>query len=94
MEDENILEKARDFTTKYLKEYLNKNEENTHYISLFVSHALELPLHWRIQRWETIWFIDAYERIPNMNPVLLQLAKLNFNMVQAIHQEELKYTSR
>ena len=29
-----------------------------------------------------------------MNPILLELAKLDFNIVQATHQEDLKQVSR
>ncbi|XP_019453842.1 PREDICTED: myrcene synthase, chloroplastic-like isoform X2 [Lupinus angustifolius] len=91
-EDETIMNKARDFTLEFLKEYLTKNKGN--HLSLLTSHALELPLHWRIDRWEARWFIDAYRRRENMSPAILQLAIVDFNIVQAIYQEELKYTSR
>ncbi|PWA73563.1 terpene synthase 7 [Artemisia annua] len=90
-EDENILDDVKDFTTKYLTENLEKIDES---ISSFVSHALELPLHWRVPRVEARWFIDAYEISSGMNPTLIELAKLDFNMVQAIHHEDLKYASR
>lgn len=92
-EDETILDEARDFTTKFLKNYLNQNGDND-IMSLQISHALELPLHWRIPRWETQWFINTYERQPKKNIDLLHFAKLDYNIVQNIYQEELKYTSR
>ncbi|KAK6145712.1 hypothetical protein DH2020_022532 [Rehmannia glutinosa] len=63
-------------------------------LSLLVRQALELPLHWRIQRPNARWFMNAYERRPNMNPIVLELAKLDFNIVQATHQQELKHVSR
>ncbi|EXC24794.1 Myrcene synthase [Morus notabilis] len=59
-----------------------------------VSHALELPLHWRTPRLESRWFIDMYERRQDMNPSLLELAKLDFNIVQSTHQEDLKHAYR
>ncbi|KAF7836508.1 terpene synthase 10-like [Senna tora] len=92
MEDESTLVKAREFSTEILKEYVREKKENDE-ILMLINHALELPLHWRMQRWEALWFIKAYERSPNMIPSLLQFAKLDFNMVQAIHLEELKQTS-
>ncbi|XP_027343009.1 myrcene synthase, chloroplastic-like [Abrus precatorius] len=92
MEEESILDGARDFTSQFLKEYLNQNRGD--HISLLISHALEFPLHWRIHRWEAPWFINAYEGKPNMSSVLLLLAKLDFNFLQAIYHNELKYTSR
>ncbi|KAF7821220.1 (-)-alpha-terpineol synthase [Senna tora] len=94
MEDESILEKAREFSTEILEEYVREKKGNDEMLML-INHALELPLHWRMQRWEALWFINAYETTPNnMIPSLLQFAKLDFNMVQAIHLEELKQASR
>ncbi|PWA41220.1 camphene synthase [Artemisia annua] len=91
-EDENILDEARDFTTKYLQESLGTISDP--YVSSLTSHALDMPLHWRVARVETKWFIEAYEKRSGMNPTVLNLAKLDFNMVQAVHQEDLKHASR
>jgi (-)-alpha-terpineol synthase len=84
IEGESILEEARDFTTRQLKEYIKQN------LFIMVSHALEIPLHWRMLRLEARWFIDVYRSRKEMNPTLLELAELDFNMVQAAHQEDLK----
>ncbi|RHN74437.1 putative myrcene synthase [Medicago truncatula] len=92
-EDETILDEARDFTSKCLKEY-NMNQNSGTYTSLLINHALELPLHWRVPRWEAHWFINVYERKQNMSPILLEFAKIDFNIVQSNFQEELKYASR
>ncbi|KAG7944364.1 hypothetical protein I3843_15G097200 [Carya illinoinensis] len=92
-EGESILEEARYFATKHLKEYVDRNKDDQ-YLCMMVSHALELPLHWRAIRLEARWFIDAYRSREDMNPTLLDLAELDFNIVQAIHQEDLKEVSR
>ena len=61
IEGENVLEHARDFTTKHLEEFVKRNKDQ--YLSRVVSHALELPLDWRMPRLEARWwFIDIYER--------------------------------
>ncbi|KAI8562099.1 hypothetical protein RHMOL_Rhmol03G0008300 [Rhododendron molle] len=91
--DESKLEEAKDFATKNLKQYLERKDIDQD-LALLVRHALELPLHWRMPRLEARWFIDLCERRPNMNPTLLELTKLDFNMVQATHQEDLKHASR
>nr|QWQ79618.1 TPS60 [Juglans sigillata] len=91
-EGESILEEARDFATKHLKEYVDQSRDK--YLCTMVNHALELPLHWRVMRSEARWFIDAYRGREDMNPTLLELAELDFNMVQAVHQEDLKEVSR
>ncbi|CAL5431425.1 unnamed protein product [Camellia sinensis] len=93
IDGESLLDEARDFTTRNLKENLKKKDIDQN-LAMLVRHSLELPLHWRVQRLEARWFIDVYERRQDMNPVLLELAKLDFNMVQAIHQQEVKQMSR
>nr|QWQ79595.1 TPS37 [Juglans sigillata] len=92
IEGETILDEARAFATKQLKEYVEQNKSQN--LSTFVGHALELPLHWRMLRSEARWFIDTYRREVGMNPVMLELAELDFNMVQAVHQQEVKRESR
>uniref|UniRef100_A0A2C9UWW7 Terpene synthase N-terminal domain-containing protein n=1 Tax=Manihot esculenta TaxID=3983 RepID=A0A2C9UWW7_MANES len=91
-EGENILQNARDFTTTCLRKLVQQSQDQN--LSKLISHALEIPLHWRMQRLDTRWFIDAYERKQGMNPLLLELAKLDFNNVQMIHQNDLKHMSR
>ena len=92
IEGENILETAKHFTVKYLEKYMKSSKDEKEVA--IVRHALELPLHWRMPRLETRWFIDIYERKVDMNPILLEFAKLDFNRVQSIHQQDLKYASR
>ncbi|KAB1206529.1 (-)-alpha-terpineol synthase [Morella rubra] len=93
IEGESVLEEARDFATKELKRYINEGNKDSN-LSTIVRHALELPFHWRMRRFEVRWFIDENRRKKDMNPMLLELAELDFNMVQAVHQEELKQMSR
>ncbi|KAF5475195.1 hypothetical protein F2P56_007025 [Juglans regia] len=92
IEGESILEEARDFTTKHLKDYVEKSTDQN--LRAMVNHALEFPLHWRVIRLEARWFIDVYRSREDMDPILLQLAELDFNVVQAVHQEDLKEVSR
>ncbi|KAL9416404.1 hypothetical protein AB3S75_039572 [Citrus x aurantiifolia] len=96
-EESSIFRDAIRFTTAYLKEWVVKHDidkNDDEYLCTLVKHALELPLHWRMRRLEARWFIDVYQSGPDMNPILLELAKLDYNIVQAIHQEDLKYVSR
>nr|GMC81500.1 (-)-alpha-terpineol synthase-like [Ipomoea batatas] len=91
MEGESIMEEAQRFCTKHLREIQNMNILDHDDL---VDHALEMPLYWRMQRSEARWFISVYEKRHNMNPVLLEFAKLDYNMVQAKYLEELKQLSR
>ncbi|KAH9699984.1 TPS27 [Citrus sinensis] len=95
--ESNIFLDAINSTTTYLKEYVvkhNNNENNDGYLCTLVTHALELPLHWRMQRLETRWFTDVCKSRPNKKSFLLELAKLDFNIMQATRQEDLKYVSK
>uniref|UniRef100_A0A804IM73 Uncharacterized protein n=2 Tax=Musa acuminata subsp. malaccensis TaxID=214687 RepID=A0A804IM73_MUSAM len=91
-EGEHVLEEATNFTTKQLKSLMEGSLEP--HLREHVAHALELPLNWRMPRLQTRWFIEASQREAKMNPLLLELAKLDFNRVQNIHQRELREVSR
>ena len=84
---EGTLEDARHFTSEHLVKLIQCMHPH---LKDIVEHSLELPLHWRTPRLEARWYIDRYERSGYMNPSLLQLAKLDFNLVQSTHQKELK----
>ncbi|MED6108163.1 hypothetical protein PIB30_020936 [Stylosanthes scabra] len=98
LEGETIMNQGRDFSLKILEKYsarTNKNDDDdNNYLSLLIDHSLEIPLQWRAPRWESQWFINAYQTRKTMNPSLLDFAKLDFNILQTIHQDELQYTSR
>ncbi|XP_019171495.1 PREDICTED: (-)-alpha-terpineol synthase-like [Ipomoea nil] len=91
MEGESIMEAAQRFSTKHLREIQNMKVILDQDL---VDHALEMPLYWRVQRFEARWFISVYEKRHDMNPVLLEFAKLDYNMVQAKYLEEIKQMSR
>ncbi|GFP96002.1 trans-alpha-bergamotene synthase [Phtheirospermum japonicum] len=92
MEGENILDLAKQYSTHHLKETLEQITDPS--LAELVKHALELPVHWRVHKLEAQWFINVYESKLGANLVVLQLAKLDYNMVQAKYQQELKQLSR
>ncbi|XP_057764713.1 exo-alpha-bergamotene synthase-like [Salvia miltiorrhiza] len=92
MEGESILDLAKDFSLNNLSGRIDQIREAD--VAEQVRHALEVPLHWRVERLEVIWFVEAYESRSDANLTLLELAKLAFNVLQATHQQELKLISR
>nr|AQM50913.1 linalool synthase [Freesia hybrid cultivar] len=92
IEGDNQLDEARMFATEHLKHLSESLVEAS--LRERVAHALELPLHWRMPRLHTRWFIDCYEKKVDMNSKLCRLAKLDFNFVQSIYKRELKELSR
>ncbi|KAF8030020.1 hypothetical protein BT93_E2441 [Corymbia citriodora subsp. variegata] len=92
LEGETILDEACNYASKHLKD-LNLDEVPSNLASN-VSHALELPMHWRPNRLEARWFMDMYEKQQDMIPSLLRLAKLDFNLVQSIYRKEVSNLAR
>ncbi|KAG6392290.1 hypothetical protein SASPL_146504 [Salvia splendens] len=91
MEGESIMDLAKDFSLNQLARRLDQITEPC--LKEQVRHALEVPLHWRLQKLEARWFIQAYENTSEANLTLVELAKLEYNMVQATYQQELKRLS-
>ncbi|TXG55307.1 hypothetical protein EZV62_020563 [Acer yangbiense] len=87
---ENIMDEALTFCRTHLNEV--KSMVNPA-LSELVSHALELPLHRRMVRLEARWYIEARSERKHVNG-LLELAKLDFNVVQSQLQSDLKDMSR
>ncbi|EPS65936.1 mercene synthase, partial [Genlisea aurea] len=92
MPGEETLERARNFAAGRLRR--EREDESDETVSTLVQRALEMPIHWIPVRCNTAWFIDIYERRTDFtNSEVLDLAKLNFNILQAQHQQELKHIS-
>ncbi|KAI4331802.1 hypothetical protein L6164_016757 [Bauhinia variegata] len=89
-EGENILEKAK---TLALSSLNCASEQMYGDLLEEVVHAVELPSHWRVQWFDIKWYINHYEKQHHMDATLLNLAKLNFNIIQANHQDEVKELS-
>ncbi|XP_050290521.1 (E,E)-alpha-farnesene synthase-like [Quercus robur] len=92
LEGENILDVVREyFSTATLKESISSLDSD---LAKQVVHVLELPSQRRVQWFDVKWHIISYEKDSHMNSSLLELAKLHFNIVQAILQKDLRESSR
>ncbi|KAL2328321.1 hypothetical protein Fmac_021748 [Flemingia macrophylla] len=92
-EGEEILEEAQTFSSLHLRGVIDEGR-GSGMVMEEVSHALELPLHHRIQRFEARWYIESFAKRKDANQVLLQAAKLDFNIVQSTLQDDLQEMSR
>ncbi|XP_044319526.1 tau-cadinol synthase-like [Triticum aestivum] len=59
-----------------------------------VKRALHMPLSRTFKRVETLHYISEYKHEEGHNPTLLELAKLDFNLLQHVHLKELKYFTK
>ncbi|CAN4114379.1 unnamed protein product [Withania somnifera] len=89
---EDILEDALAFSTTHLQSaapLLNSPLKEQ------VTHALEQSLHKGIPRVEIRFFISSiYKKQETKNDVLLRFAKLDYNLLQMLHKQELAEVSR
>nr|ANA50340.1 sesquiterpene synthase [Piper betle] len=83
---EAILDEALAFTSKNLKATL---PNLTGSLAQQVECALEIPLHRCTDLVKARRSISCYENKKGRNEVVLELAKLDFNLLQAVHQREL-----
>ncbi|XP_020100944.1 terpene synthase 10-like [Ananas comosus] len=94
VEGEDTLIETQNFTIQHLNNFLSNSSHDSHNLRDYVANALEQPLHWRMEKLHTRWFIDVYEKEEKMRPLLLEFAKLDFNVVQNTYKGELKEVSR
>lgn len=89
---EAVLDDARAFTIKKLEE-LMPSMSNSMGPASQTERQGDLPLHWRVPRLQAIWSLKQHayndERHLSMAPSILQLAAVDFNLVQAVHGAEL-----
>ncbi|KAF8391458.1 hypothetical protein HHK36_023763 [Tetracentron sinense] len=88
---EDVLKEAMEFSVKHLKSLMGQLESDQ---ADQVQNSLEVPSHWRMPRAEARNFIDVYEMDDTKSLHLLELAKLDFNLVQSVYQSDLRDLSR
>ncbi|CAO2189628.1 unnamed protein product [Urochloa humidicola] len=84
---EKVLDEAIIFTRSQLEAVLDSLEST---LADEVSLALQTPLFRRVRILETRTYIPIYEKESARNDIILEFAKLNFNLLQLIYCEELK----
>ncbi|KAJ1376771.1 Terpenoid cyclases/protein prenyltransferase alpha-alpha toroid [Sesbania bispinosa] len=82
---EDILDEALDFTSTHLKCLTNKLSP---FLAAQISHCLKKPFHKGYPRLEARCYMSFLEDDPSHSKVLLNFAKLDFNMLQKLHQKE------
>ncbi|KAK4539090.1 hypothetical protein RGQ29_031979 [Quercus rubra] len=88
---EDILDEALKFTTTHLESMaINFSPP----LATQVSHALNRPIQKCLPRVEARQYFSIYQENASHNEVLLNFAKLDFNMLQKQHQKELSHISR
>lgn len=89
--NEGALEKALVFAKQHLESIQNSLESP---LANQVRRALKIPLPRTLKRVEVTSYILEYIAHQSFNPAILELAKLDFNRLQHLHQKELKIISQ
>ncbi|XP_071687606.1 (E)-beta-ocimene synthase, chloroplastic-like [Rutidosis leptorrhynchoides] len=89
-EEERDLHDAKFFSTEHLIKHSTQANEALENID----RALELPLYRRMFRFQAHWYINAYNKKKDANIPLLELATIDFNVVQSTHKREIKELSK
>nr|UYW66144.1 delta-cadinene synthase [Salvia pomifera] len=89
--EEEILEKILQSTSSHLESLLPQMSTS---LSKRVKEALEMPISKTLMRLGAKKYIPMYQEIESHNELLLNFAKLDFNIMQKIHQRELNHITR
>ncbi|CAL9102749.1 unnamed protein product [Musa textilis] len=84
---ETILDEAISFTRSHLTSMVHDLNPP---LATLVSLALETPLRRSIKRLFARHYISIYQEEPTRNDEILELAKLDFHILQSLHRQELK----
>jgi (-)-germacrene D synthase len=87
---EAILDEALVFTTTHLESVASHLSPS---LAAQVSHALKQPIRKGLPRLEARNFFAIYQEDPSHDKVLLTFAKLDFNLLQKMHQKEVSEIS-
>ncbi|KAF8731742.1 hypothetical protein HU200_015674 [Digitaria exilis] len=87
-----ILDEAILITRRSLEITLSNMEESL--LAREIKSALEIPLPRRVRIYESKYYISAYENDATVHETVLELAKLNSNIMQLHHQDELTTITR
>ncbi|XP_057872931.2 alpha pinene synthase, chloroplastic-like [Cryptomeria japonica] len=92
--EENIMDEAKAFAATYLNQALEKNNISSHLLRE-IKYNLEYGWHGNLPRVEARNYMDIYGENRSWteladNKEILNLAKLDFNIMQSVHRRELE----
>jgi len=88
---ERVLEEAMLFSQRCLETMIPYMEGP---LAREIKSTLEIPLPRRVRIYESKYYISAYEKDATVHEKVLQLAKLNSNIMQLHHRQELDIITR
>ncbi|CAN0878474.1 Probable terpene synthase 3 [Linum grandiflorum] len=87
---EAVLDQAIEFTTVHLTSFVGNAGDEQVLLGERVARALRRPLRKGVEKHEQLFFISNYEKEESHNHGMLKLAKLSWNVLQHLYQQELR----
>jgi (-)-germacrene D synthase len=91
---EEVLEEALLFARRRLESIRRGGLHDSPYLSEQVGRSLKIPLPRTLKRLEAVSYIPEYSSADDdttyIHPEILELARLDFNLLQHVHQNELR----
>ncbi|RVW33173.1 Valencene synthase [Vitis vinifera] len=91
VQEEDILDEALAFTTAHLESLV---EDLDYPLAAQATQALYRPIRKGLERLEARPHISIYQDEASHSKALLELAKLDFNLLQSLYKKELSYITR
>ncbi|KAK4857536.1 hypothetical protein QYF36_002216 [Acer negundo] len=98
--EDHLLDEALDITAKFLNEYYSKmmdldDDDNYYQARVIVGNTLKYPHHKSLPRFVAKnLFLSNYQGENGWIHVLQELAKIDYNVVQSLHQKEVAQVSK
>ncbi|KAF8411307.1 hypothetical protein HHK36_003854 [Tetracentron sinense] len=92
VEGEHILDEAKDFAEKHFKVSMITLIDKD--LARIVRNTLEHPFHKSLARFRTKYYIKSFQTQHEWIQILQDFAKMDFNIVQGLHQQELLHISK
>ncbi|KAG6472743.1 hypothetical protein ZIOFF_070220 [Zingiber officinale] len=84
-----ILYRANQFSSRHLRSYMASLEPEA---AVAIEHVLETPSHMTLQRFQARKYLDSDNFYHNLH--VRELGKMDFTILQSLHQMELKEVTR
>ncbi|XP_014522250.1 probable terpene synthase 2 [Vigna radiata var. radiata] len=89
--EDDVLEEACDFSKTKLKSLVKQLSPS---VAAQINHCLRRPFYRSVPRFEIRHYMTLFEQDPSHNETLLNFAKVDFNLLQKLHNKEIGHVTK
>lgn len=90
---EDILDEAKEFSSQTLKKWVTAAQVNN-FSGKAIRNTLDQPYHTSLSRFKARDMLTNFQSTNGWINILQELAKMDFNLVQSLHQKEIARISK